>query len=630
MKPRIRDRDLPPPDKCQFVHVSADHELFLQAFEKPTQIYRYLRSRNVVSPVLLNRNLLYMRKRLSRPEKRKRSTFKIDSLLEEIAQKDDNSSQNAKQKSGFLNLEFHGLYQRDLPNNNTVEKVDVQPILLKLCHKKRKGTFGHLSQTELGKIEVPYNPDNVTKGTSPTVTVSSEQFSQTNGHSGKPLVLAIKAYFKRKKLQNGHCPAEGDDAVVEPKPKRSRFSKIPEVPENDACVYSAELTVFDKHKHCLLTDGAYELALQETHKPMTISDNETDWESLKDGQPLGPFEIFSSCPIVKFHLSWTSAPAAQDKSSLNDNLAVNDHCNNHLYDKQSKLFGLDIPSDLSKDGQQTPTKPTKLYYQFNYHNNTRQQTESRDDHICPWCLLNCMELYSLLKHLRLSHARFNFTYTPDPKGARIDVTLNDCYDGSYVGNPQDLHSHIGYAYSRNGPVRRTPVTYITVYRPKRNVPSLSEFLEHEEPETGRNRQIVQGHNRLYYHTVTNQPVRPEEIDRDSEEENDPEWLRQKTINLIEEFTDVNEGEKEVMKMWNLHIMRNNYIGDCQLPTACQTFVAKYGPTIVEKNLRKNFLLHLINLYNFSLIRSDTILRTLVLYDQLADSLMESKSEETQV
>jgi hypothetical protein len=56
------------------------------------------------------------------------------------------------------------------------------------------------------------------------------------------------------------------------------------------------------------------------------------------------------------------------------------------------------------------------------------------------------------------------SFQPDPKGARIDVSLNDCYDGSYVGNPQDLHSHIGYAYSRNGPVLRTPVTYITVYR----------------------------------------------------------------------------------------------------------------------------------------------------------------------
>jgi len=26
--------------------------------------------------------------------------------------------------------------------------------------------------------------------------------------------------------------------------------------------------------------------------------------------------------------------------------------------------------------------------------------------------------------------------------------------------------------------------------------------------------------------------------------------------MIDEFTDVNEGEKEVMKMWNLHVMQH--------------------------------------------------------------------------
>lgn len=29
--------------------------------------------------------------------------------------------------------------------------------------------------------------------------------------------------------------------------------------------------------------------------------------------------------------------------------------------------------------------------------------------------------------------------------------------------------------------------------------------------------------------------------------------------MIDEFTDVNEGEKELMKMWNLHIMRHGYV-----------------------------------------------------------------------
>lgn len=29
--------------------------------------------------------------------------------------------------------------------------------------------------------------------------------------------------------------------------------------------------------------------------------------------------------------------------------------------------------------------------------------------------------------------------------------------------------------------------------------------------------------------------------------------------MIDEFTDVNEGEKELMKMWNLHIMKHGYV-----------------------------------------------------------------------
>lgn len=39
--------------------------------------------------------------------------------------------------------------------------------------------------------------------------------------------------------------------------------------------------------------------------------------------------------------------------------------------------------------------------------------------------------------------------------------------------------------------------------------------------------------RLYYHTLTSEVIRPQEIDVDSEEETDPLWLRQKTVNVRE-------------------------------------------------------------------------------------------------
>ena len=35
--------------------------------------------------------------------------------------------------------------------------------------------------------------------------------------------------------------------------------------------------------------------------------------------------------------------------------------------------------------------------------------------------------------------------------------------------------------------------------------------------------------------------------------------------MIDDFTDVNSGEKDFMKMWNLHIQHYTFVGDCQMP-----------------------------------------------------------------
>lgn len=55
-------------------------------------------------------------------------------------------------------------------------------------------------------------------------------------------------------------------------------------------------------------------------------------------------------------------------------------------------------------------------------------------------------------------------WQPHPKGAKVEVSINECYDGSYAGNPQDIHSQPGFAFSRNGPVKRTAVTHVLVCR----------------------------------------------------------------------------------------------------------------------------------------------------------------------
>ncbi|XP_063455217.1 polycomb protein SUZ12-like isoform X2 [Pan paniscus] len=72
-----------PVKKSKMEHVQADHELFLQAFEKPTQIYRFLRTRNLIAPIFLHRTLTYMSHRNSRTNI-KRKTFKVDDMLSKV------------------------------------------------------------------------------------------------------------------------------------------------------------------------------------------------------------------------------------------------------------------------------------------------------------------------------------------------------------------------------------------------------------------------------------------------------------------------------------------------------------------------------------------------------------------
>ena len=48
-------------------------------------------------------------------------------------------------------------------------------------------------------------------------------------------------------------------------------------------------------------------------------------------------------------------------------------------------------------------------------------------------------------------------------------------------------------------------------------------------------------------------------------------MRIKTSKMIDDFTDVNSGEKDFMKMWNLHIQHYTFVGDCQMPQVIEYF-----------------------------------------------------------
>lgn len=350
---------------------------------------------------------------------------------------------------------------------------------------------------------------------------------------------------------------------------------------------TGELVIYDETGQCQLTEGNYKILLRE-HVPQNITS--THWITVPVNTAVKALP--EDTPSLELNLSWGT-----------------DNTRKQILTKDKK--------DNRKDStSQTPVvqerRQTRVYYQFIFQSNSRQITEARGDLRCPWCYIDCRRLYSLLKHLKLCHSRFNFNYTPYRGGAKIDVSVNDAYDGSYMGNPQRLLRR-GPDGSSLFPLRRTPITYFMVCRPQRPLPTLSEFLQDYQEELGLGlgsgglkMGATVGHNRVYFHSHTCMPIKPEEFDYDSERENDPPWLREKTQRMLDEFTDVNDGEKLLMKMWNLHVMRMGTVADCHVPHAVTTFVEKHGPAIMAQHLYKNLLLHLANLLEFGLISSSEL------------------------
>ena len=89
---------------------------------EPTQIYRYLRTRNMISPIFLHRSLTFMGKRRSRQQSDKlRQDFKVDSLLKR-KESEIRDSDSLSMNDRFMNLTFLGYYDKKSKTifNNTL------------------------------------------------------------------------------------------------------------------------------------------------------------------------------------------------------------------------------------------------------------------------------------------------------------------------------------------------------------------------------------------------------------------------------------------------------------------------------------------------------------------------------
>lgn len=112
-------------------------------------------------------------------------------------------------------------------------------------------------------------------------------------------------------------------------------------------------------------------------------------------------------------------------------------------------------------------------------------------------------------------------------------------------------------------------------------------------------QFPPGESRTLYHVRTSLPITHGE----PEAEESYQWLTDLSLRQIDEFVDLNEGEKALMKMWNAYSFLHPCYGDRMMPALLHGFVRQHAKDIMNRNLYYNFVLHVYNLVDFGIINT---------------------------
>jgi hypothetical protein len=220
-----------------------------------------------------------------------------------------------------------------------------------------------------------------------------------------------------------------------------------------------------------------------------------------------------------------------------------------------------------------------------YDNNTKKLQPS-----------SALALWELHQHLSCCHYHFS-----------NKIWLSE--DGNihiYVSRPESLLSNSSTSnYSSNDDppsLIKNRNVYLSLKASKLNTKNIFEQLWSKENPITLNKVFTE-----YYHSTTGLPVSVTDLNYNSDDEDVDNASSIKFKNsIIDEFTDITKHEKELMKIWNLHLSTFPPHGDRLLPIICQRFVIKYGHILLEKGLRHNLLLHFMNMWDFGLLVAEEI------------------------
>ncbi|KAI0984220.1 hypothetical protein GJ496_003654 [Pomphorhynchus laevis] len=210
--------------------------------------------------------------------------------------------------------------------------------------------------------------------------------------------------------------------------------------------------------------------------------------------------------------------------------------------------------------------------------------------LCDFKFTNMSELYH---HLSNYHLRFSFEMDTTEDINLIIIKLNP-----------DFHPGLSiYCNSKDSPAVRDDASQFIFNRKELpgNLQALcsnsNTYLVHK-PATGPNSQKPVTR---FYSISDTAPTTYYASDSEEDPDLTDNWLHKFMTMQINDFSDVNQGEKDMMKLWNCYVEKIQLMSDNQIVNACNRFTAEYGEELRRRNLSYNYFLHLFNLYCYGLL-----------------------------
>lgn len=360
----------------------------------------------------------------------RRANFKVDDMF---AKKQSSASEASVKISNSENLTIG--FSRFIDEDLGAKYVKVHTKLEKISHKRRKEWVTiDQNQIPIGESTVIVNANS--SDMIPAVFVPSSQLDCLGDSVNTTFYLSFDVE-----------PLSGQSPRKE-KNSEDPLSKVQFVRKK----YHAQLPFFEGGN--LLASGFYTVNALNPSRMTNISwetipnDNDqsiANWAEEVNKYYFGnedqnPFNIFETkTPKIELYMQWAQSKNTNNRDIQRPKMFTDQQNNN----KENKAT-VNIPPVNGVNGHNNEIEKrvdpvAKSYvFQFVVSKSLKQRTQERTDFICPWCSLDCLQLYSLLKHLKLSHARCLYQYTEENQKGHIDIFINDMYDGSYCGAPHDV------------------------------------------------------------------------------------------------------------------------------------------------------------------------------------------------